>query len=93
MVNRRDFETLAVIIMKGDDDQNLGTLRSSSKLFHRSVILNIDQRNELTGCILDSESNSKCFRDTELFKMDHHVQVPEHFSKRDKGTLKVYLLT
>lgn len=92
IVDKRDFETLAVVIMKGNLDHNLGTLRRCSKLFHRSIVLNIDHRNELAGCVLDGRSNTKCFRDEKLFNIDQHVHIPKHFLKREKGILKVILV-
>lgn len=88
-IDKHNFEKLAMLIMGGDIDRNAGALRQASRLFHRSILLNVGH--ELTGCVLDVELRVTCSAGAELHGVGQNVEMSPHFMKRERKLFRVRL--
>lgn len=89
-IEKRGFERLAMMVMKGNIDQNFGLLqRALNSLFHLPIVVNIGDGVELTISVLDAENKVKHFNATNVQGLYQKFENAKHFMKLHNQPLKV----
>lgn len=86
-VDKYSFEKLAMLIVKGDINRNSGALRQASRLFHRSIVLNVGH--ELTSCQLNMDLRVECKGGSDLPNIGRNVEISPYFVKRENKLFRV----